>query len=261
MKRLILFLSLLNFAAQAQEKIEWPGDKKAAIVLTYDDALQSQLDIAVPQLDAAHLKATFFLTGDIDKQTIPKWRALSKKGHELGNHTIYHPCASGNDNPVISDNYTVYEMIREIDVMNHFLYAVDGKTTRTYAYPCTETTVGNGKSYVDTLRKYGLVKYARVGGDMDAVITNFKNLDLLQIPSYGIEDNATGTKLIAFVKRVEQSGGMGILMLHGVGGDYLTISADAHRELLDYLKKNKKNIWVTTFQQAMDYATNVDKAK
>src|SRR6201996_4209145 len=261
MRRLILFLLLLNLAAQAQDKIEWPGNKKAVIVLTYDDALQSQLNIAVPQLDSAHLKATFFLTGDIDKLTIPKWRALSKKGHELGNHTIYHPCASGNDNPVISDNYTVYEMIREIDVMNHFLYAVDGKATRTYAYPCTETAVGNGKSYVDTLRKYGVIKYARVGGDMDAVITNFKNLDLLQIPSYGIEDNAPADKLIAFVKKVKQSGGMGILMLHGVGGDSLTVSADAHRELLNYLKENKKDIWVTTFQQAMDYATNVDKAK
>ena len=254
MKKLTLLLLLLNFVAQAQQKINWPDHKKAVIVLTYDDALSSQLANAVPQLEADNFKATFFLTGDINSQDIPQWRALSKKGFELANHTIYHPCLSTDDNPVPSDNYTVYGMIREIEVMNNFLFAVDGKTTRTYAYPCTETTVG-GKDYVDSLRKYGLVKYARIGGDVDAVITDFKHLDLLQIQSYGLEDNTPADKLIAFVKLVQKSGGMGIFMFHGIGGDYITTSVEAHKELLDYLKKNRKTIWVTTFQQAMDYAT------
>src|SRR5580700_8091860 len=51
----------------AQPKpMEWPHHKKATIVLTYDDALLSQLDTAVPQLKNAGFKATFFLTSDID---------------------------------------------------------------------------------------------------------------------------------------------------------------------------------------------------
>jgi peptidoglycan/xylan/chitin deacetylase (PgdA/CDA1 family) len=254
MKRLTLFFLLLNVIAYAQPKIAWPDHKKAVIVLTYDDALSSQLDVAVPQLDSAKFKATFFLTGDINYVTIPRWRALSKKGFELANHTLYHPCMNSNDNPVASESYTPYTIVREIGAMNDFLYAVDGKTSRTYAYPCAETTIG-GKSYVDTLRKAGLVKYARVGGDVDAVVTDFKNLDLLQIPSYGVEDNATGAQLITFVKRVQQSSGMGIFMFHGVGGDYITTPAASHRELLEYLKNNKKDIWVATFQQAMDYIT------
>jgi peptidoglycan/xylan/chitin deacetylase (PgdA/CDA1 family) len=259
MKRLILFFVIIPFVARAQQKIVWPGNKKAVIVLTYDDALLSQLNTAIPQLEAAHLPATFFLTGDINNLTIPRWRKLSKKGFELGNHTIFHPCASTPDNPVASDNYTPYGMIREIDDMNHFLYAVDGKTKRTYAYPCTETTVGGGKSYVDTLRKYQLAKYARVGGDLNAIITDFKQLDPLLIPSYGLEDGVTGAQLITYVKRVEQSGGMGIFMIHGVSGDYITISAEAHQQLVNYLKANKNNIWVATFQEAMDYAMAASK--
>ena len=255
MKRLIFFSLLLAFSAQAQQHIKWPGHKKAVIVLTYDDGLESQLDNAVPQLEAAHLPATFFLIGDIDSQNIPRWRALSKKGFELGNHTLYHPCSSTEDNPVHSDNYTVEQMIGEIGIMNNFLFAVDGKTTRTYAYPCTETTVGKGKDYVAALRRSGFIKYARVGGDVDAVITDFKHLDLLQIPAYGLDENTSGTKLIAFAKRVQRSGGMGIFMIHGVGGDYITTSLKAHQQLLNYLKQNRKTIWVTTFQQAMDYAT------
>ena len=120
LKWLLLPLLFLSFSVSAQQKIKWPGNKKAVIVLTYDDALLSQLNVAVPQLEAAHLPATFFLTGDINSQTIPRWRALSKRGFELGNHTIYHPCLSTDDNPVPSDHYTVYGMIREIDIMNSF---------------------------------------------------------------------------------------------------------------------------------------------
>ncbi|HVV56316.1 MAG TPA: hypothetical protein VHC47_13370, partial [Mucilaginibacter sp.] len=159
-----------------------------------------------------------------------------------------------------SDHYTPGQMISEIDAMNRFLFAVDGKTNRTFAYPCAETTVG-GKDYVDTLRKYYLVKYARIGGDVDAVITDFKHLDPLRVPSYGLDESTPASKLIDFVKRVEQSGGMGIFMFHGIGGDYITTSAGAHRELLQYLKEHRKEIWVTTFQQAMDYAMKAAHAK
>lgn len=261
MKRFLLFLLLLDLSAHAQQKkINWPGHKKAVIILTYDDGLNSQLAVAVPQLEAAHFRATFFLTGDMDSQTIPQWRALAKKGFELANHTLFHPCISTPDNPVASDNYTVNQMLHEIEVMNHFLYAVDGKNARTYAYPCTETTVG-GKDYVDSLRKAGLIKYARVGGDVDAVVTDFDHLDPLQVPSYGLDDNTPGKQLIAFAKRVEQSGGMGIFMFHGIGGDYITTSAEAHQELIDYLKDHKKDIWIATFQQAMDYIAAAKKAR
>lgn len=259
MKKMLLLFLLLNFTAQAQEKIKWPGQKKAVIVLTYDDALESQLNVAIPQLKAAHFTATFFLTGDINRLTIPRWRALSKEGFELGNHTIFHPCLSKDDNPVPSDRYTPYSMIREIEVMNHLLYAVDGKEPRTYAYPCAETLAG-GKDYVDTLRKYDMAKYARIGGDAsDGVITDFKHLDPLRVPSFGLEDNTSADQLIAFVKNVQQKGGMGIIMFHGIGGDYITTSAKVHQELLNYLVKNRKDIWVTTFQQAMDYAMKASK--
>lgn len=254
MKKLFLFLLLINAAAGAQQKIKWPHHKKAVIVLTYDDALRSQLDVAAPQLEAAHLTATFFLTGDIDAQSAPRWAALSKKGFELANHTVTHPCSVNEDTPVHSTNYSVKDIIAEIDSMNRILFSIDGKTKRTFAYPCAETTVGNGKDYVDSLKKSGLIKYARIGGDTDsAVITDFANLDPFRVPSYGLEANTPGDKLIAFVKLIESKGGMGVIMFHGIGGDYITTQAAAHQQLIDYLKSNKA-IWVATFQQAMDYA-------
>ena len=66
-------------AAQSQP-MQWPNHKKATIVLTYDDALVSQLDSAVPQLKKAGFKATFFLTSDIDFVTMPRWRPTRRSG-------------------------------------------------------------------------------------------------------------------------------------------------------------------------------------
>jgi len=121
-------------------------------------------------------------------------------------------------------------IIREIDMMNNLLYAIDGKTSHTYAYPCTETAVG-GASYIDSLRHSGLIKYARIGGDENSVITDFKNLDPLQVPAYALPGNNTGAELITFVKKVQQSGGMGVFMFHGIGGDYITTPAEAHKRI------------------------------
>jgi peptidoglycan/xylan/chitin deacetylase (PgdA/CDA1 family) len=251
-KRAVLLFCFFGCVWAMAQPIEWPHHKKAAIVLTYDDALRSQLDTAVPQLRRAGLKATFFLTADIDYITLPRWRELAKEGYELGNHTMYHPCINGEDNPLSSEQYTPYQMIREIEVMNHLLFAVDGKTSRTYAYPCTETTVG-GKDYVDTLRRYGLIKYARIGGDTGAVIANPTSLDPLRVPALGLEDHTPAEKLIAFVKTVEDCGGMGVIMFHGVGGDYITTDSDVHQRLLDYLVANRRSIWVGTFREVMDF--------
>jgi peptidoglycan/xylan/chitin deacetylase (PgdA/CDA1 family) len=242
MKRVFLVLMIvLHFTAYSQ------SPKKVIIVLTYDDGLASQLDIAIPQLDSLGFKATFFLTGYVGPKTIPRWRQVALKGHELANHSLYHPCllstVKGNaaNN---SANYSVYMMLREIGEMNNLLFAVDGGASpRTYAYPCTEVAVG-GINYVDSLRQSGLVKYARIGGGSDAVISDFKKLDPLQVPAWGIHAGVTGD--------VQQSGSMGVLMFHGVGGDYITTPAAAHKQLLLYLKQHENEIEVTTFRAGMD---------
>lgn len=253
--RLFLLGSLFAYCGVMAQPVAWPHHAKAAIVLTYDDALKSQLDTAVPQLRKAGLKATFFLTSDMDYITLPHWRKVAKEGFELGNHTLFHPCMNGEDNPVSSDSYTPNQMMREIEAMNRLLFAVDGKTSRTYAYPCTETTVSGGKDYVDTLRRYGLIKYARVGGDTGAVITDLGQIDTLQVPALGLEDHPSAEAIIGFIKSVQQSGGMGVIMFHGVGGDYITTDADVHQQVLDYLVENRRSIWVGTFQEVMDYVT------
>jgi peptidoglycan/xylan/chitin deacetylase (PgdA/CDA1 family) len=255
----ILFTFLLALPAlwmHGQNIPAWPDGRQALIVLTYDDALDSQLDIALPQLDQAGFKATFFLKEPSTEQQLDRWCQASRNGHELGNHTVYHPCMSNlikTDPRYHAENYTVGTILREIGSMNKLLYAMDHQATHTYAYPCAETSVG-GKSYVDSLRKCGFVPYARSGGAFP-IITDFKTLDPFLVPCMAYDNKPSGAEIIDFVKRVQESKGMGVFIFHGVGGDYLEVSAQAHQQLIRYLKEHNKEIWVTTFRQAMDFVT------
>ena len=85
---------VLSFGALAQTSSrQWNG-KKCAVVLTYDDALNVHLDKVIPALDAFKFKGTFYLVGSspVVSKRLNEWRAAAKKGHELGNHTLNHPC-------------------------------------------------------------------------------------------------------------------------------------------------------------------------
>ena len=140
----------LFFTANATPAFSWPNGAKAAVSLAYDDALPSQLDTAIPQLNAAGLKGSFYLplSAETVQRRLADWRAAAAQGHELGNHTLFHQCAKslpGRDwvsKDRDLDQTPASRLIAEIRVGNAFLQAIDGKTTRTFTAPCTESTRG-----------------------------------------------------------------------------------------------------------------------
>jgi peptidoglycan/xylan/chitin deacetylase (PgdA/CDA1 family) len=255
--RVFLFAILSAIVASpSHAQIAWPAKgKKAALVLTYDDALRSQLDNAIPQLEAAGFKGTFFLDGDITPAEMLRWRKVQKSGHELGNHSLFHPCPRAllpDRRNYLTENYDVDRMLGEIAAMNNLLFGIDGATARTYAAPCSQMLVG-GVDYTDALRRSGLVRYSRTGGDQyRSVIHDFAKLDLHQVPSWGPVDQPNGAALIAYASRVRDANGLGVLQFHGVGGDYLEVTAEAHQQLLHWLREHP-DVWVATFQEVMDY--------
>ena len=252
----LIVILILALTVQAQQSPQWPQNKKAAIVLTYDDALVSHLEIAIPQLNKHNLPGTFYLMGSMSEDQMDQWREVSRQGHELGNHTLFHPCSEKafEAHPRnTSESHDASSILTEIGMMNKLLYAIDGKKLRTYAYPCSEIIVGS-KDYTDTLKLSKLVTYARIGGNENSVITDFSSLDPLKVPSYALLNKQDADALISFVKKVQQQGGMGVLMFHGVGGDYLEVSAEAHEKLLQYLSANKEEVWTGTFQEVLDHA-------
>jgi peptidoglycan/xylan/chitin deacetylase (PgdA/CDA1 family) len=255
--RLVAILFVFACATPAAAQTSWPKGKTAAIVLTYDDGLASQLDIAIPQLDAARLRGTFFLSGRLTPAASNRWRRAQRRGHELGNHSVNHPCPRAmlpDRQDHHAEDYTVERMLDEIAAMNMTLSAIDGRESRTFSVPCSQMLVG-GRDYTYDLRHSKLVKYARTGGDAwNSVVAEPARLDVFQVPSYGPVDKPGAAALVAYVERVRAARGLGVLQFHGVGGDYLEVTADSHATLLRHLRASP-DIWVGTFQEVMDYVT------
>ena len=250
-------ISMIASHPAAAQGFAWPEGRKAAIVLTYDDAAPSQLDNAVPQLDAVGLKGTFFLNARFGEADVARWRAAAVSGHELGNHTLFHPCPAGSfemEKQYESEGYSMRGMLAEVAAMNTLLHALDGKTGRTMGIPCGRPLAG-GQSYLGPLRESGLIRYVRNNIGEGAVIADPAKLDPMDVPCRSFAESATAEDYIAFVKQVEASGGMGVIVFHGVGGDWLAVSNEAHRGLLKYLKERQSTIWVAPFQSVMDHVT------
>lgn len=251
-KRILsLLLCLCCLSASAQN---W-NRKQAAVVLTYDDALNVHLDQAVPALDSLQLKGTFFLTAASPAFTkrLGEWKKVAANKHELANHTLFHPCDGSQPGRsfVTPDydlaTYSVRRITDEIKMTNAVLQALDGQKERTFAYPCGDTKV-NGEAYIEGL-KGELVAARGVHGEL---IPN-KATDLYNVGSYMI-NGQSGEELIALVKKAMQENKMIVFLFHGVGGEHsLNVSLDAHRKLLHFLKDNEDKIWNPTFIEAARY--------
>jgi peptidoglycan/xylan/chitin deacetylase (PgdA/CDA1 family) len=116
------------------------------VSLTYDDALNSQLDNALPALERAGFKATFFLTEENIGARADDWVGVARRGHEIGNHTMTHPCGL--------QGYSASAFARdELIPMEAWLDAHFGRASqRLYAYPCSVTDLGPGDANAQRAR-------------------------------------------------------------------------------------------------------------
>jgi sialate O-acetylesterase len=71
----------------------------------------------------------------------------------------------------------------------------------------------------------------------------------------------SGEYLISLVKQAMQKKAMLIFLFHGVGGEHsLNVSLPAHRELLQFLKKNERDIWVAPVVEVAMYIKSYQQA-
>jgi peptidoglycan/xylan/chitin deacetylase (PgdA/CDA1 family) len=93
----------------------WPGDRTAVISLTFDDAMATHLDNVGPILKKHGLQATFFVSTGSEawRKRVKEWQQLAADGHEIGGHTVKHPCLLERIEPHAQD-YTPQMMEAEI---------------------------------------------------------------------------------------------------------------------------------------------------
>ncbi len=139
----------------------WPNGARGAVSLSFDDARLSQIDVGLAILDAHGVRASFYISPDNLRQRADGWRRAAAAGHEIGNHTMSHPC-SGNfpwSRHNALEDYTLERMEDELLRANGMIKGAVGTTPQTFAYPCGQTFVGRGEraqSYVPLIHKHFL---------------------------------------------------------------------------------------------------------
>ncbi len=178
------------------------NNKQCAVVLTYDDAIDIDLDNVLPELDSAGLKGTFYLIGSspVVKKRVTEWKAAAAEGHELGNHSLFHPCdgsrpGRGFVTPATDlSKYTVRRAVSEIRANNDLLTSIDGKRIRTFAYPCGDLTIGDTLFYDSLKRDFAGARGVHPG------LEAMDSINLSDIRCYGI-NGQSADYMIGLVKQ------------------------------------------------------------
>jgi len=212
-----IFISLFEgnvFAQTIDTVFKWPEGKKAAISLTFDDARFSQVDTGTALLDKYGVKATFFVVPSSVEQRLDGWKKAVANGHEIGNHTMTHPC-TGNflwSRKNALENYSINDIQNEITECNTRIKELLGVTAEVFAYPCGQKFVGrdtNTKSYVPLISKMFILGR----GWRDEALVDPLFCDLSQVS--GIEmDGKSFDEILPLIEEAKKNGQWLILAGH-----------------------------------------------
>jgi peptidoglycan/xylan/chitin deacetylase (PgdA/CDA1 family) len=232
-------------AGPADKPFVWPDGKLAAISLSWDDARSSQTEVGIPLLDRYAVKATFFVVPSNVEGHLKGWQQAVRTGHEIGNHTLNHPCTGNLDFAADKalEDYTLDKMAGEIAGANKRIHDLLGVTPETFAYPCGNTFVGRGvdvKSYVPLVASQFVV--GRLWQSEGA--NNPRTVDPAQALSREM-DGKTFEELLPLLEDAKRSGKWLILAGHEMNQDGpQTTRLKTLDKLLKYVSDPKNGLWV-----------------
>jgi hypothetical protein len=250
------------------------------ISLTFDDAHDAHLDVVAPWLNQHLLCGTFYvdflsrsLTGRLDE-----WRNVARQGHELGNHSLFHPGYPPASHIREGNNlafYTFDRMSLELELANQLLTAIDGRSLRSFAYPNANPVLGDEGWTKRWLRLLGWDRTRLVGWvdrwrlDFGTTRRNYRSVveqhffaarggafrewpsvyDRFFVPSFSC-DRKSLAEILQFVDRMAATGSWGVLMFHNVGPSAeFSCDASIFREFIRRLAGDSR-IAVKTFIDA-----------
>jgi len=257
---LVLLSAVSVVAQQARTKVtvaRWPQDRSAAISLTFDDAMANHLDIAGPILKKHRLNGTFFVSTGLGmwEKRKGEWEQLAKDGNELGDHTVHHPCLLPEIEPH-SQDYSPEMMQAEIrDSARAVSEVVPRQRGLTFAYPCGDLSFGppadqakNSVLYLKFVAEYAFgARISGPGGTQDP-----DDISVLAITDLGSTEKKDFSGLLAMADPAVQQHQWGVFCFHGIGGEYLSVSASAFDELAAYLDAHRE-IWTAPFGDVVRY--------
>ncbi len=237
----------------------WPDDYRGAISLTFDDGMRSHLEVAVPLLNAAGLRATFYLNpdgaecdageGESWMERLKPWQAVQAAGHEIGNHSLMHPCSLNIDADWLQGrnlrDWTLQRLQEDIlEAQRRINLAFPEQKHTTFAYPCYEDAVGKGKQrvcYTPFIAEHFVA--ARHKGELRGELANDPRVcDRHHLSSWPVE-RRDSPFMIGLIEQAMHLGRWAVFTFHGIHEGHLPVGDGDFQELIDYLARKRETIW------------------
>jgi len=258
-KYLILFFGLIGSSTAFSQNTSlnyrvtpWLDNKAAAVSLTFDDWMISQVQNAIPILTREKIRATFFVT----TKDITNWNSLvlaCDNGFEIANHTQTHPLI-----PALTD-----EQIKA-EVGGARLLIGQNNRNRfpvTFAYPGGgKGEIINSEQNIRNILKNYCIGARNVGSSPYPFNLEFwgsqpfTNESYYQVGSQIITDE--GPSIEAFSSILDNAilkHGWYVTCYHGIGGQWLSTDTTNFKAQLHALESKKSKLWITTFKEALCY--------
>jgi peptidoglycan/xylan/chitin deacetylase (PgdA/CDA1 family) len=175
----------------------------ATVSFTFDDGKSNQLSNAVPVLDAANMKGTFFIISDAlswgsSYLTPAQVKTIADDGHEIGNHTKTHANLT---------KLSASGVRTEFSKSQTKITAAAGKAPRTCAYPYGATN--------STVRSVA-AEFFRGCRTTDGG-TNTSSTDSYKLRTFYVHTSTSASQIRAAVDKAAADKVWLILCYHGVG--------------------------------------------
>lgn len=255
-----VFISKNVLAQQDKQTFLWPDGKQMAISLTFDDARPSQVDAGTELLNQYGVKATFVVVPSSVEKRLDGWKKAVADGHEIGNHTLYHPC-SGNfpwSRQTALENYTLKQMKKELTDANKRIEELLGTKPTVFAYPCGATFVGRGKntkSYVPLIAELFIAGRGWLDeGPNDPAFCDFAQLTGMEM------DGKDFDQILPLLKNAKNTGAWLVLAGHEMGeSGSQTTRLSMLKKLIEYAQDPANGIWIAPMGTVAKYVQSERK--
>jgi sialate O-acetylesterase len=214
----------------------------AIVSLTYDDGLPVHRERVAPGLSRRGLSGTFYVPAagtDLHAHR-DGWRALAEAGHELGNHTCFHPCRGGPARAWVDAAYDLrtYSEKRFADEMalaDAILRGIDGRTVRSFAATCGDLDIGPD-DLKHSVEHVALRHACCIRNGSTTTHLPGASRPGIRVPHFR-GDGQTAATVIAAIDAAVAAGGWLVVLFHGVGQGTHNhfIAADEHERIIDHL--------------------------
>ena len=237
-----------------ESAFQWPDGKKMGLSLTFDDARLSQVDYGIPLLDRYGVKATFYISPENMVQRMQGWKEAVKTGHDIGNHSLLHPC-SGNfawSRQKALEDYTLDAMRTELDSASRFLNETLGIHPLSFAFPCGQSFVGKGvqtRSYIPLVASLFESGRGWLGeGPNDPAYCDMSQLTGMEL------DGKSAEQIISLIESARASGQWLVLAGHEMNTEGSQTSILSTIEAIcQYASDPSNGVWIDNVHNIASY--------